>query len=49
VTVHAKDTLARHSVAEVFDLLLAVPALEAVGAICTVSSHDGKIFDLVLA
>jgi hypothetical protein len=49
VTFHAKYSLRCPSVFEIFDLLLAVPTLKAVGAEGLIAGQDGQILDLVIA
>ena len=48
MTFHAKYSLGRPSVFEIFDLLLAVPTFEAVGAEGLITGKDGQILDLVI-
>lgn len=49
MALHTEDTLRCPRIAQVLDLLLAVPALEALGAKSLVAGQDGQIFDLVRA
>jgi hypothetical protein len=49
VAAHAKNTLRRPSVAQIFNLPLAIPASKAGGAKGLVARENCKIFDLVAA
>lgn len=49
MALHTEDTLRCPRIAQVLDLLLAVPALEALGAKSLVAGQDGQILDLVRA
>lgn len=49
MTAHAKDTLRGSSIAQVFNLSLAVAAAEACSAKGLVASQDGQILNLVAA
>ena len=49
MTIHAKYTLRCSRITKILDLLLAVPAFEAVRAECLVPSKDRQILDLVSA
>ena len=47
MAVHAEDTLRRPSIAQVLNLSLAIPTLEAIGAKSLVTSENRKILYLV--
>jgi hypothetical protein len=49
MTVHAEYALRSPRISQVLDLLLAVPAFEAIGAEGLVSGQDGQILNLVAA
>lgn len=49
MAAHAEDALRRASIAQVLDLPLAVPTLEACCAEGLVAGQDRKVFDLIAA
>lgn len=49
MAVHTEYALRGPSISEVLNLLLTIPALEAICAECLITSQDGKVFDLVHA
>ena len=49
MTFHTEDSLRSPSISQVFNFLLAIATLEAVGTVCLVASENGQVFDLVVA
>jgi hypothetical protein len=47
MAIHAKYTLGCSRITKILDLLLAVPAFEAVCAECLIAGQNSEIFDLV--
>lgn len=47
MAIHAEYALRGAGIAEVFDFLLAVPALETIGTKCLITCQDREIFDFV--
>lgn len=47
MTLHAENALTCASIAQIFDLALAVATFEAVGAESLVAGQNGKVFDFV--
>jgi hypothetical protein len=47
MAIHTEDSLRRARIPQILNLLLAVPAFEAVGAEGLVASQDGQILNLV--